>query len=1366
MTEADYTQDGFVSSISPDKGTIGTARIGDEDAASVTVTNHRPAGGLTIQKAVTGSGASENDMFTFRLTLVHNSVTVDGEYTATRTGEASPFLLTVSGGVATVTLHGNQSITIEGIPTGTSYTVEELVTNGGVQSVAELDKVNENGYALIETSGTAGTIQDGVAIVIAKLTNERKVGDLTVEKVVAGNGAGTPNALEAFDITVKFTAPEGVALTGTVNGQPVQEEQTITLESGASVTFTGLPENTTYEVTETDYSQNGYTTAYTNPTGTILARETASAGVTATVINTLNVGGLTIEKTLGGNAADAEKEFSFTVTLKNESVEINKTYGGVEFTAVNGNNHEAEATLTLKGGESATMSGIPAGTSYTVEEANYRAEGYVTTIPANAEGRIVVDETPTVTFLNTRNTGNLTVEKVVAGNGAGTPNALEAFDITVKFSAPQGVTLTGTVNGQPVQEEQTITLESGETVAFTGLPEGTSYEVSETDYSQNGYTTAYTNQTGTIAASDAAAAGVTATVTNTLNVGNLTVTKTLGGNAADTEKEFSFTVTLKNESVEINKTYGGVEFTAVNGNNHEVVATLTLKGGESATMSGIPAGTSYTVEEADYKAEGYVTTIPANAEGGIVANETATVTFLNTRNTGNLTVQKIVAGTGVDSPNAQIPFAITVYLTAPEGVNLSGEVNGEPVQAEQTFTVNAGESIRFTGLPEGTAYEVVEEPIDAAYGFETPVYANEQGTVAASAQDAVGITATVTNTIHAGNLSISKTVNGSGAQTDKAFNFELTLVNNGGVNVDNTYAVTGTDLTTLTVEGGRASFTLTHGQTITIYGIPVGTNYIVTEVDPDSELEGYLADGYVTQVNGSDGVTAAGYNLTSAGATVAFTNTRDVGELTVSKTVAGAIGETDKAFDFEVTLVSGNNGVPVDGTYSATLYTHDEPTAVTVRFENGIAEFSLTDAQSMVIHEIPAGTRYIVRESSYALDGYQTEMTGETGTIPATGNMPAASFINTRNAGNLIVEKVLAGNAPIADDSFEFTITLNRTDGVNVDGAYEALRNGEPIEDVIFENGVATVTLTGGDTLEIAGILSGTTYEVVENLPEYTDYDLAGSNGDTGTIPVDAAATATFTNMRNVGSLTLRKTVAGNAGETNRDFSFTVFMRDRYGRNVNGVYAMSGDAGTSITFTDGYATIRLSSGEQATITGILAGTYYSVSENEANTDDYVTTSSGSTGIIAADGTAQAAFTNTRNVVLDEYTSRTVYKIWNDENDADGIRPDTLTVYLMADGQSVAQATLSEDNDWSTVFANLPVYNADGTEIVYRVVEAVTADYYVRYQYGDAVVNITNTHNPDRFTPTTPDDPELLTLIEDNMVPLGGNINMNEGDCFN
>ena len=157
--------------------------------------------------------------------------------------------------------------------------------------------------------------------------------------------------------------------------------------------------------------------------------------------------------------------------------------------------------------------------------------------------------------------------------------------------------------------------------------------------------------------------------------------------------------------------------------------------------------------------------------------------------------------------------------------------------------------------------------------------------------------------------------------------------------------------------------------------------------------------------------------------------------------------------------------------------------------------------------------------------------------------------------------------------------------------------------------------------------------------------------------------------------------------------------------------------------------------------------------------------SGEAGIIAAGGAAQVSFTNTRNVE-EETTSRTVYKVWNDENDADGLRPDELIVYLLADGDSVAAATLNEANGWSAVFDGLPVYNADGTQIDYEVVEAYTAEYYVRYQYAEAVVNITNTHNPDDFVPRTPDDPELLTLIEDNMVPLGGNINMNEGDCFN
>ena len=750
--------------------------------------------------------------------------------------------------------------------------------------------------------------------------------------------------------------------------------------------------------------------------------------------------------------------------------------------------------------------------------------------------------------------------------------------------------------------------------------------------------------------------------------------------------------------------------------------------------------------EEDYSANGYATT-STGEDGEIVAEQTAQAEFTNHRDVGSLKITKEVAGNGEDAPNALTEFDITVTLTAPTGVELVGEwKQGEKsgkVASSNTFTLTDGESVELTGLPTGTSYTITEADY-AANGYITDIDTSS-GEITDGA-----LSATVTNTMNVGDLSVAKTVTGSGAETEREFEFTLTLTNNAGVTVDNTYETSEGELT---VTGGKATFTLKGGESLSIYGIPEGTDYTVAEKDPAEH--GYL----ITSTSGEEGTIGTGMSSAT------FTNTRDIGELSIEKKVEGAIGETDKPFEFELTLTPSGNGIGVDGAYDATLYTAGQESNTTITVANGKATFTLTHDQRLVIHEIPATASFIVRETSYALEGYQTEQSGETGTIPATGSMPVATFTNTRNSGSLIVEKVLAGNASNEDDSFEFTITLSRTDGVDVNKTYQALRNGTEAETVTFTGGKATVTLTGGETLEILDILSETAYTVEEELPEYSDYDLIDASGDTGIIPIDESAQATFTNERDVGTLTLRKSVEGNAGETGRYFTFTVFMRDRYGRNVNGSFPMDGGAGANVTFTDGYATIRLADGDQVIISGILEGTYYTVTEEEADTDGYVTTSSNAAGVIAAGGTAQVSFTNTRNVE-EETTSRTVYKVWNDENDADGLRPDTLMVYLLADGDSVAAAELNEANGWSAVFDDLPVYNADGSQIEYTVVEAYTAEYYVRYQYTEAAINITNTHNPDEFTPRDPRDPELLTLIMDNMVPLGGNINMNEGDCFN
>lgn len=101
------------------------------------------------------------------------------------------------------------------------------------------------------------------------------------------------------------------------------------------------------------------------------------------------------------------------------------------------------------------------------------------------------------------------------------------------------------------------------------------------------------------------------------------------------------------------------------------------------------------------------------------------------------------------------------------------------------------------------------------------------------------------------------------------------------------------------------------------------------------------------------------------------------------------------------------------------------------------------------------------------------------------------------------------------------------------------------------------------------------------------------------------------------GSLTVSKTVAGNAGETNKDFHFTVTLNDKT------ISETFGD----MTFTNGVATFTLKHGASKTASNLPEGIGYEVTE--ANTDGYTTTATGDKGTIAKDGTATAAFTNTK-----------------------------------------------------------------------------------------------------------------------------------------
>ena len=81
------------------------------------------------------------------------------------------------------------------------------------------------------------------------------------------------------------------------------------------------------------------------------------------------------------------------------------------------------------------------------------------------------------------------------------------------------------------------------------------------------------------------------------------------------------------------------------------------------------------------------------------------------------------------------------------------------------------------------------------------------------------------------------------------------------------------------------------------------------------------------------------------------------------------------------------------------------------------------------------------------------------------------------------------------------------------------------------------------------------------------------------------------------------------------------------------------------------------------------------------------------------------------------TEVNVTKVWDDENNQDGVRPVNVTVELFADGVKINETVLNEGNGWKFTFPNLPVYK-DGVVIVYTVNETPVANYTVNITVND------------------------------------------------
>ena len=138
--------------------------------------NTYSVGKLTVTKAIDGNLADPNKVFTIKVTLastenVASELTIDGTNATSVTGNGNKNWKSKE---ITFTAKGGQSITIENIPTGVTYKVEEILTTRIDDEHTQLAMANDPDY--YEVSGEVDTpTAIGTTPASETVTNTKKI---------------------------------------------------------------------------------------------------------------------------------------------------------------------------------------------------------------------------------------------------------------------------------------------------------------------------------------------------------------------------------------------------------------------------------------------------------------------------------------------------------------------------------------------------------------------------------------------------------------------------------------------------------------------------------------------------------------------------------------------------------------------------------------------------------------------------------------------------------------------------------------------------------------------------------------------------------------------------------------------------------------------------------------------------------------------------------------------------------------------------------------------------------------------------------------------------------------------------------------